>query len=51
MPAEGPAEVRQAWERLTPDTALVVLTAPRGGVAQEIDEAATAGSLIAVMPG
>ena len=52
MPAESPAAVRQAWQQLPPDTTLVVLTAAAAAVLpEEIDEAATAGSLIAVMSG
>ena len=31
VPAEGPAQVRRAWGRLTADTTLVILTARGGG--------------------
>ncbi len=49
MPAEGPAEVRRAWEGLTPDTTLVILTT--AAAAHLMDELRCAGTLVAVMPG
>lgn len=52
MPAESPAAVRQTWQQLPPDTTLVVLTAAAAAaLPDELDEVATAGPLIAVMPG
>lgn len=48
MPAEGPAEVRQAWRDLPPTVSLVILTS---SAAQALpDELCGAGPLTAVMP-
>ena len=49
MPAEGPAEVRRAWEGLTPDTTLVILTT--AAAAHLMDELRCPETLVAVMPG
>ena len=49
VPAEGPAQVRRAWGRLTADTTLVILTAR--AAAHLTGELRCAGTLVAVMPG
>lgn len=46
--AEGPAEVRQAWQHLPPGVSLVILTA--AAAAALTDELRSGAPLTAVMP-